>query len=64
MLYTESGGSLPCMSQKAQGEEAAQKGTQEEDFKDPTSGDILPHQKQRRKREPTGVKYPEEKALL
>lgn len=63
MLYTigesqlsfEGGGSLPCMNQKAQDEEVAQKRTQEEGLEDPTSGGIFPHQK-KAEREPTGVK--------
>lgn len=35
---------LPCMNQKAQVEEVAQKRTQE-GLEDPTSVDIFPHQK-------------------
>lgn len=44
------------MNQKAQGKEAAQKWTQEEDLRDPISGGIFPHQKKKGEGEPTGVK--------
>lgn len=59
MLYTigeselsfEGGRSLPCMNQKTQDEEVAQKRTQEEGLEDPTSVGIFLHQK-KEEREP------------
>lgn len=47
----EGGRSLPCMNQKTQDEEVAQKRTQEEGLEDPTSVGIFLHQK-KEEREP------------